>query len=115
MKKIILSICIISSLSSCTVSKPIYYYSETYDKAYYESIKNPGAETSAAYIDALRDMISKTEKKKSLNIGPGIYAEYGYHFLQKGDVETAKIYFDKEQSKFPESQVIINFLENSNE
>lgn len=111
-----ITLCVVAiTMVSCMPTKTIYYYSAAYDAAYYDYVKNPGSESEIAYIQALQDMISKTESRKSLKIGPGVYAEYGYFLLQHGREEESKTYFEKEREAFPESQTIVNFITQSDE
>lgn len=96
-------------LTSCNVSKGLYYWGN-YEKTYYNKVHSPGDNATEEHMVEIKKIIDKTERKSGLNIGPGIYAEYGYYLLQSGNEETSKSYFSKEKESFPESSKAINFI-----
>jgi hypothetical protein len=49
------------------------------------------------------------------NVPPGIYAEYGYVLYEKGNFTEAILYFNKEQTKWSESKVLMaKMISNAN-
>jgi hypothetical protein len=96
-------------LSSCMPTKTMYYWGN-YEKTYYEKVKNPSDEANVAHIETLKKIIEKTKNSSTKNIGPGIFAEYGYTLLLNGKTEDAAIYFLKEKETFPISNTIVNFI-----
>lgn len=108
MKKLIFSFVISITLFSC--SSPGLYYWGKYESTYYNKVNKPGDESNSKHLEELKKIITKTEKSKKYNIGPGIYAEYGYYLLQQGKRELALPYFEKEKKYFPEGTTTINFI-----
>lgn len=76
---------------------------------FYNHYKNPTK--SEQFIEDLRKIIQYGEI--SGRVPPGIYAEYGYALYEQGNYPEAIEYFKKEQSKWPESDIIMTKMINN--
>ena len=91
---------VIMFFTGCAVQK---YSWNNYDNVLYQHYKDPTQ--SEIYIEQLKNIVQEAEL--SDNVPPGIYAEYGYTFFERGQYNDAKIYFQKEYDKWPESRVFM--------
>jgi hypothetical protein len=91
------------SASGCTVTR---YSWGNYEQSRYNYYRNP--ELSPQYVEALKDAVEDGESAQ--NVPPGLYAEYGYALLESGKPDEAKVYFEKEKAKWPESKVLMEKL-----
>lgn len=74
-----------------------------YDAALYAHYKSP--QDKEAYLERLREIVQDAEAKDS--VPPGLYAEYGYALYESGRIPEAIAFFEKESSKWPESNVLM--------
>jgi hypothetical protein len=57
------------------------------------------------------EIISKSKKKATRKrVPPGIYADYGFHLLQDGQLEKGMRMLEKEKELYPESEQMVNYL-----
>jgi len=84
-------------LSGCVTKR---YAWNNYDDTLYQYYKNPNE--AEVFIEKLDAIIKNGEV--SGTVPPGIYAEYGYTFYERGQYSDAIIYFQKEYDKWPESR-----------
>lgn len=89
-------------------AKPMYYWGD-YTQTYYDYAKTPSEETLAAHEASLVTIIAKSEEL-GIRIPPGVYAEYGFIQLKKGQTEQAVSLFTKEKTLYPESTVFMDRL-----
>ena len=85
------------------------YAWSNYDQKLYNHYQNPTK--SEQFIEDLRKIIQYGEI--SGRVPPGIYAEYGYALYEQGNYPEAIEYFKKEQSKWPESDIIMTKMINN--
>ena len=100
---------IILSLCGCA-STSLYEWGK-YDEWLYENYENPKSDEEL-YVD-LTAFISKYESRKSPNkkpMAPGLYAEYGFLLMRRGDTAGAIKYYTKEKALWPESAVFMDSM-----
>lgn len=90
-------------LSACTTDR--YYWGE-YENQLYDFYKHPDKMDSL--LIALETVIEHGEQ--SGHIPPGIYAEYGYLMLVKGDTDKALKSFQREKEIWPESAYFMDVM-----
>ena len=84
-------------LAGCVA--PDMYSWGGYENAIYKYYKKPDSEDQ--FLNALESALAKGES--SSNVAPGLYAEAGYIYLERGDGQKAIEYFSKEKALWPES------------
>jgi hypothetical protein len=90
-------------LSSCTTTQ---YHWRDYDedlRGYYQNQADP-----TPLIKSLKRTVEEGIARK--NLAPGLCAEYGYLLLERGDLDQANYYFNKEMEYWPESSLFIGKL-----
>lgn len=108
MKITILGSFILVLLTGCTSTK---YAWNNYDDKLYAYYKNPNdLEKFSAH---LKETIAIGERQNTLP--PGIYAEYGYLLYEMQNYSEAIVYFDKERTRFPESQLLMAKMINNSQ
>ena len=86
--------------------KGLYQWGE-YDKGLYGMYEKP--ETAEAFRTKLETHLNTLEQKKA-KVPPGLYAELGTLYLQKGDRTTALRWYDKERATWPESKYLMDTM-----
>ncbi|MFD0976281.1 DUF4810 domain-containing protein [Salinimicrobium gaetbulicola] len=105
MKKIILILTVAILAVSCTAPKQLYSW-EKYEDASYNYIKKSDEESLTTLLENYKKIISEqTGTRKA--VPPGIYADYGFILLQKGEVAQGKDMLAKEIELYPESKIFI--------
>ena len=92
-------------LSGCA-TKGMYAWGN-YDKALYSAYKNP--ETVEELRLELEELIGDEESRRR-RVAPGIYAELGTLYLQKGDAKKAITMYKKERDTWPESKGLMTAM-----
>jgi len=102
MKKIYCCLIVATLLlvTGCVQSRYVW---DNYDQKLYNHYKSP--ENYDQFVDDLKAVIATSET--SHRVPPGIYAEYGYALYESGNVLEAVEYFKKEQSQWPESNILM--------
>jgi hypothetical protein len=93
----------------CT-SNSLYEWGN-YDQWLYENYKNPKSDEEL-YVD-LTALITEYESRKKPNVkpmAPGLYAEYGFLLMRRGENELAIKYYNKEKALWPESAVFMDSM-----
>jgi hypothetical protein len=101
----ILALFIVTTLSACV--PPSMYQWGNYENGLYKSYQDPN-QTEALRIDLeshIKDLESLQQK-----IPPGLCAELGTLYFQKGDSNTAKFYYAKERDTWPESRGLMTSM-----
>ena len=93
-------------LGACQQQTELYNWGEyeTTMLAYYKD---------ASHIDAFEaELLALIEQSdvSGKKIGPGIFAEYGYLLLQKGDIEKSVKFFALEKKRWPESKLLMDTM-----
>lgn len=86
-------------LTAC-VQPPMYQWGG-YENGLYKSYHDPN-QVEALRID-LENHINDLESQQQ-KVAPGLYAELGTLYFQKGDSDAAKRYYAKERDAWPESR-----------
>lgn len=108
-KLIALSLCA-SFMSGCaTQPHPTGFYWGNYSRTLYEYQRSPGPATLEAHQNTLEDIIAKADSGQ-FKVPPGVYAELGKIYLDKGDKSTATKWFQQEANSFPESTLLMKTL-----
>ena len=94
-----------AALAGCA-AQPLYQWGN-YDGLLYGSYKDP--EKVAELQEKLESHIGSLESRHAL-VAPGLYAELGTLYLQKGDSAKAKAWFAKERDAWPESRALMDNL-----
>ena len=92
-------------LSACATQRS--YQWGDYENDLYSSYKD------ADKTEALRlnlDAKIKQLEQSNVKVAPGLYAELGTLYLQKGEPETAKLFYGKERDAWPESSQLMEAL-----
>lgn len=96
-------------LSGCA-SSHLYEWGD-YDEWLYENYKSPKNDEEL-YTD-LSALIEKYERRKNPGtkpMAPGLYAEYGFLLMRRGESERAIVYYNKEKALWPESAVFMDSM-----
>lgn len=96
-------------LTGCT--SPYLYEWGNYDQWLYENYKNPKNDEEL-YVD-LTALITTYESRKNpatKPMAPGLYAEYGFLLMRRGENEKAITYYTKEKTLWPESAVFMDSM-----
>lgn len=83
--------------------KRMYYWSG-YQHAISSTNNTPEKVNSSEA--ALRSLIKKSDEA-GRRIAPGLLAEYGYFFFERGEFDTAVYWFEREIGEWPESSVLM--------
>ena len=94
-----------AALAGCA-AQPMYQWGN-YDGLLYQSYKEPGQ--TAELQHKLEEHIAVLEGRHE-RVAPGLYAEVGTLYLQKGDGNTAKLWFTKERNTWPESRTLMDSM-----
>ena len=108
-KSLLLLPCLGLLLTGCT--SPYLYEWGNYDQWLYENYKQPKNDEEL-YVD-LTALITKYENRKkpaTKPMAPGLYAEYGFLLMRRGESERAIHYFNKEKELWPEASVFMDSM-----
>lgn len=106
MKRILLIIPFIFLLTSCSTKKELYSW-EKYEITSYNYLKNSDEPSMLALINNYEKIIAKQTGTRGI-VPPGIYADYGYLLLQKGETNKGKEMLKQEIALYPESKIFID-------
>lgn len=93
------------ALSGCA-AQPLYQWGR-YDELLYRSYKD------AAQVETLRTRLEAhltALQTSRATVPPGLYADLGTLYLQKGDATMARAYYVKERDARPESRVLMESM-----
>lgn len=96
-------------LSGCA-SKTLYEWGN-YDEWLYENYKHPKNDEEL-YVD-LTALITEYESRENPAVkpmAPGLYAEYGFLLMRRGENKRAIKYYNKEKALWPESAVFMDSM-----
>ncbi|MDZ8118482.1 DUF4810 domain-containing protein [Pontiella agarivorans] len=109
-RKLLLYCCAVPLfLSGCAA--PTLFTWGNYDQWLYENYKNPKND-EVLYAD-LSALISDYESRKNPQtkpLAPGLYAEYGFLLMRRGENKKAIEYYNKEKALWPESAVFMDHM-----
>ena len=95
----------------CGCTSPYLYEWGNYDQWLYENYKNPKSDEEL-YVD-LTALITKYESRKNPAVkpmAPGLYAEYGFLLMRRGENARAIEYYNKEKALWPESATFMDSM-----
>lgn len=96
-------------LGGCT--SPYLYEWGDYDQWLYENYKDPkGDEELYQELTALFDKYEKRKKPSTKPMAPGLFAEYGFLLMRRGDNARAIEYYNKEKALWPESATFMDSM-----
>lgn len=101
---IALLMCILAT--SCSVQKPLYNW-KGYDDAVYAYTKANNEKSVENLINIYERLIKKSGGTRQVP-PPGIYADYGYLLIQKGQTAKGKELLIKETELYPESKPFVD-------
>lgn len=113
----VVSIAILGLTSCASTQKPLYSWHKYEDAAYQHSKKQTEKTEKAFEKQINRVMEKQTGSRKT--VPPGIFAEYGYFLVKKGQTQQGCDFLKKEITNYPEAGIfisrIINQIENNKE
>jgi hypothetical protein len=98
-------------LSVCGCASTSLYEWGNYDQWLYENYQNPKNDEEL-YVD-LSALITKYESRKNpiqKPLAPGLYAEYAFLLMRRGENGQAIKYYNKEKSLWPESALFMDSM-----
>lgn len=105
MKNFIVLIVISVIFGGCGTSKELYSWSK-YQKASYNYLKKSDEKSTQLILDEYKKVIN-TQKGTRKAVPPGIYADYGFLLVQKGNLPEGIENLKKEIQYYPESKIFI--------
>ncbi len=93
--------------SACTTQKPLYNYNG-YDEAIYQYTKKSDEQSLDQLLKVYDELILKTGSRQVPP--PGLYADYGFLLIQKGEVEKGAELIKKEIALYPESSYFLGLI-----
>ena len=96
-------------LTGC--SSPYLYEWGKYDQWLYENYKNPKNDEEL-YVDltALIERYESRTKPDTKPLAPGLYAEYGFLLMRRGEHARAIQYYNKEKALWPEAAFFMDSM-----
>jgi len=95
-------------LAGCATNKPIYHWG-SYETLTYAQLVKPEKISPEEQLLHLEEDLEKA-KSKDLSPPPGMCAYMGYLYLEIGDNEKGRHFFEQEQVLFPESKPFVQVL-----
>jgi hypothetical protein len=105
MKKLLITIAILIVLPGCAT--PRQYEWNSYDAGLYRYYKEPAS--AEAFRTSMEQHLKSLDEKKQ-RPAPGLYAELGTLYLERGDRLTAATYYRKERDAWPESRHLMDAM-----
>ena len=106
MKKYIYIFIVAFAFYSCSAPKGLYSF-DKYQEASYNYLKKADEKS----IDNIMEQYQNVKKKKKGTrkvTPPGMFADYGYFLIQRGDLKKGKENLKKEILIYPESKIFID-------
>lgn len=104
MKRLLLVVAVLVMLPGC--AQRLYEWNN-YDAGLYRYYKEPN---SAEGFRTSMEAHLKTLEERKLRPAPGLYAEIGTLYLERGDRLTAASYYQKERDAWPESRHLMDAM-----
>lgn len=101
-----LAAALLLSLPSCGSYQKLYSW-HTYENASYVYYKTHSQESEEALLKSYCQLIEKQYGQRKA-VPPGIYAEYGYLLIKKGEVDEGLEALEEEKKLYPESTPFVN-------
>lgn len=100
-------ICIGLFISSCTTTKPLYYWGD-YENLAYKVVKGNEQQDVQNLMASYNDIVNGKSKGTSGKIPPGVCADLGFFLMRQGKVEEGKKWLVREKEIYPESSVFVD-------
>jgi len=110
-KKSRLFLLLLSGFLFAGCSSPYMYEWGKYDEWLYENYKHPKTDEEL-YVEltALITEYDNRKKPTTKPMAPGLYAEYGFLLMRRGESERAIHYYEKEKALWPEAAVFMDSM-----
>lgn len=105
MKKLIVGTLLLAGLASGCANH--LYEWDNYDSRLYRYYKEP---STAEEFRVSMEQHFKTLENRNMRPAPGMYAEVGTLYLERGDRVTAADYYRKEREAWPESRPLMDVM-----
>ena len=109
MKKLCISMLVLTAFTLCSVSELTLYSWYGYEEAAYKEAKLHTEKTHKNLMKVYEKM-SKKQRGVRKTVPPGFYAEYGRELFKLGKKEEALKAFEKELELYPESKTLVSRL-----
>lgn len=94
-------------VSSCTTTKPLYYWGD-YENQAYKVVKSNEQQDIQSLMASYTEIANGTAKGSSGKVPPGVCADLGFFLMRQGKVEEGKKWLLREKETYPESSVFID-------
>lgn len=113
----VVSLFILGLTSCASTPKPLYSWHK-YEDAAYQHSKKQTEKSEKTFVKQINQVLEKQTGSRH-TVPPGIFAEYGYYLIKKGQTQQGCDFLKKEIASYPESEIfisrIINQIESVNE
>lgn len=104
MKTLFTLLLVLVFASGCATRR---YDWDNYDGRLYQFYKNP---SSADEFRVSMEKHFQVLESQKLRPAPGLYAELGTLYLERGDRQTAQVYYQRERDAWPESRYLMDAM-----
>lgn len=95
--------------TGCATDTRTYDWSSYQWSAYSGNQINRGGPKSKRFEATLKRIIEQSDAAKR-KPPPGVLAEYGFLFFERGEMDTAVQYFERESGEWPLSEVFMSWM-----
>jgi len=109
MKQIGVIVIVFTTLISCGPPKGLYSWGGkkiSYEKTSYNYLKNQDEASTQSLDETYKEIITNQKGMRGVP-PPGIFADYGFLLIQRGQTEKGKEMLMKEISHYPEGRIFI--------
>ena len=106
MKKYIYIFIVAFAFYSCSAPKGLYSF-DKYQQASYNYLKKADEKSINEIMVQYQKIISKQKGTRKVT-PPGMFADYGFFLIQRGDLKKGKENLNKEILLYPESKIFID-------
>lgn len=104
--RLVLGILFLLFAAGCQTARPLYFWGH-YEATLYQGYSNPGKVSSDEQMLKLQEDVTKATAA-GLPVHPGLHAQIGFLYFEKGQTEAARKEFEIEKSLFPEAAVLMD-------
>ena len=99
--------CIVAfAFYSCSAPKGLYSF-DKYQQASYNYLKKADEKSINEIMEQYQKIITKQKGTRKVT-PPGMFADYGFFLIQRGDLKKGKESLNKEILLYPESKIFID-------
>tara|TARA_R110000823_G_C15948814_1_gene501343 strand:- start:3462 stop:3806 length:345 start_codon:yes stop_codon:yes gene_type:complete len=106
MKKLIYLITLSFIITSCGSTKGLYSW-DKYEQASYNYLKKADDKSTEKIMEQYIKVLNKQKGTRKI-APPGMYADYGYFLIQRGNLKEGKANLMREIVLYPESKIFID-------